>query len=107
MQNKSNEKCEGYNIKDGEVYYYDEKISLEEVVSHLNYFLERGYNASYKDMLEEIKELKTEDSRLCNVISNLHNEIAGYNEKIEKKNRIIKTQQDVINSLIELIGIIE
>lgn len=107
MQNESNEKCEGYNIKDGEVYYYDEKITLEEVVSHLNYFIEKGYNASYKDMLEEIKELKTEDNRLCNVISNLYNEIAGYNKKIEKQERIIHTQQDVINSLIELIGLIE
>lgn len=102
---QSNEKCEGYNIKDGEVYYYDEKITLEEVVSHLNYFIEKGYNASYKDMLEEIKELKTEDKRLCMIISNLHNKIAGYNEKIEKQKRIIKTQQEVINNLVKIIEI--
>jgi hypothetical protein len=106
MQNKTDEKCEMYNIKDDEVYYYDEKITLEEVVSHLNYFIGKGYNSSYKDMLEEIKELKTEDTRLCNVISNLYNEIAGYNKKIEKQERVISTQQDIINNLIELIGLI-
>ena len=50
-----------------------------------------------------IKDLKTEDKRLCNVISNLYNEIAGYNEKIEKQERVISTQQDIINNLIELI----
>lgn len=107
MQNKSNEKCEGYNIKDGEVYYYDEKITLEEVVSHLNYFTEKGYNSSDKEMLEEIKELKTEDRRLCTIISNLHQEIGNCKDKIKKQERIINTQQDVINSLIELIGLIE
>ena len=54
-----------------------------------------------------IKDLKAEDKRLCIVISNLHTEIAGYNEKIEKQEHIITTQQDIINSLIELIKAIQ
>ena len=107
MQNKTDEKCEMYNIKDNEVYYYDEKITLEEVISHLNYFIGKGYNSSYKEMLEEIKELKTEDKRLCNIISNLYTEIAGYNEKIKKQERIIHTQQDIINNRTELIKAIQ
>jgi len=107
MTNETDEKCEMYNIKDNEVYYYDEKITLEEVISQLNYFIGKGYNSSYKDMLEEIKELKNEDKRLCNVISNLYTEIAGYNERIEKQEHIISTQQDIINSLIELIKAIQ
>ena len=54
-----------------------------------------------------IKDLEAEDRRLCMIISNLHTEIAGYNEKIEKQEQVIKTQQDIINSLIELIKAIQ
>jgi len=54
-----------------------------------------------------IKDLEAEDKRLCIVISNLYTEIAGYNEKIEKQEHIISTQQDIINSLIELIKAIQ
>jgi len=54
-----------------------------------------------------IKDLKAEDKRLCIIISNLYTEIAGYNEKIKKQERIITTQQDIINSLIELIKAIQ
>ena len=54
-----------------------------------------------------IKDLEAEDKRLCIVISNLYTEIAGYNEKIEKQERIITTQQDIINNLIELIKAIQ
>jgi len=54
-----------------------------------------------------IKDLEAEDKRLCIIISNLYTEIAGYNEKIKKQERIITTQQDIINNLIELIGIIQ
>ena len=54
-----------------------------------------------------IKDLEAEDKRLCIIISNLHTEIAGYNEKIEKQEHIITTQQDIINSLIELIKAIQ
>ena len=54
-----------------------------------------------------INELKAEDKRLCIIISNLYTEIAGYNEKIEKQEHIITTQQDIINSLIELIKAIQ
>ena len=54
-----------------------------------------------------IKDLKAEDKRLCIIISNLHTEIAGYNEKIEKQEHIISTQQDIINNLIELIKAIQ
>ena len=54
-----------------------------------------------------IKDLKAEDRRLCTIISNLHIEIASCNEKIKKQERVINTQQDIINSLIELIGVIQ
>jgi len=60
---------------------------------------------SEKDKI--IKDLEAEDKRLCMIISNLHTEIAGYNEKIEKQEHIITTQQDIINSLIELIKAIQ
>ena len=53
-----------------------------------------------------IKDLEAEDKRLCTIISNLYSEIGKYNEKIEKQEQIIKTQQDIINNLIELIGLI-
>ena len=54
-----------------------------------------------------IKDLKAEDKRLCIIISNLYTEIAGYNEKIEKQDHIIDTQQDIINNLIELIKVMQ
>jgi hypothetical protein len=54
-----------------------------------------------------IKDLEAEDKRLCNVISNLYSEIRKYNEKIEKQEQIISTQQDIINKLIELIEVIQ
>lgn len=54
-----------------------------------------------------INELKAEEIRLCNIISNLHREIGSCNEKIEKQEHIISTQQDIINSLIELIKAIQ
>ena len=54
-----------------------------------------------------INDLKAEDRRLCNVISNLYTEIGKYNEKIEKQEQVIHTQQDIINNLIELIEVIQ
>jgi len=54
-----------------------------------------------------IKDLKAEDKRLCTIISNLYTEIGKYNEKIEKQERVINTQQDIINNLIELIKAIQ
>jgi len=54
-----------------------------------------------------IKDLEAEDKRLCNVISNLYTEIAGYNEKIRKQEQVINTQHDIINNLIKLIKIIQ
>ena len=94
-----------YNIKnDNEVYYFDERISLEEVVEQLNYFMN---NYSYPTPLQELEELKTEDRRLCNVINDLHSDIRNYNEKIKKQERIINIQWDIITSLMELKGAIE
>ena len=67
---------------------------------------EKGWKmTSEKDKI--IKDLKAEDKRLCMIISNLHTEIAGYNEKIKKQEHIISTQQDIINNLIELIKAIQ
>lgn len=54
-----------------------------------------------------IKDLKAEDRRLCMIISNLYTEIGNYNEKIEKQEQIIHTQQDIINNLIELIKVMQ
>ena len=54
-----------------------------------------------------IKDLEAEDRRLCMIISNLHTEIGNYNEKIEKQDHIIDTQQDIINNLIELIKVMQ
>ena len=54
-----------------------------------------------------IKDLEAEDKRLCNIISSLHTEMGIYNDKIKKQERIINTQQDIINSLIELMGLIQ
>ena len=53
-----------------------------------------------------IKDLKAEDKRLCNIISSLHTEMGIYNEKIKKQEQVINTQQDIINKLTELIGLI-
>jgi hypothetical protein len=54
-----------------------------------------------------IKDLEAEDRRLCTVISNLYTEIGKYNEKIEKQEQIIHTQQDIINNIIELIKVMQ
>ena len=54
-----------------------------------------------------IKDLEAEDKRLCNIISSLHTEMGIYNDKIKKQERIITTQQDIINNLIELIKAIQ
>ena len=94
-----------YNIKnDNEVYYFNERISLEEAIEQLNYFMN---NYSYPTPLQELEELKTEDRRLCNVINDLHSDIRNYNEKIKKQERIINIQWDIITSLMELKGAIE
>ena len=106
MMNKNDEKHKiFYNIKnDNEVYYFDERISLEEVIEQLNHFMN---NYSYPTPLQELEELKTEGRQLCNVISNLHSDIRNYNEKIEKQEKIINIQWDIITSLMELKGAIE
>ena len=53
-----------------------------------------------------IKDLEAEDKRLCNIISSLHTEMGIYNDKIKKQEQVINTQQDIINKLTELIGLI-
>ena len=86
MGNRPSKKCEDYRHWNG--LTNEEKRQCNE-----------------KDKI--IKDLKAEDKRLCNVISNLYTEIGKYNEKIEKQEHIISTQQDIINNLIELIMIIQ
>lgn len=54
-----------------------------------------------------IKELEEEDKRLCNIISNLYNDMGDYEEKIKKQQMIINIQWDIIASLMELKGVIE
>lgn len=54
-----------------------------------------------------IKELEEEDKRLCNIISDFHNDMGDYEEKIKKQQMIINIQWDIIISLMELKGVIE
>ena len=101
----NDEKHKFYNIKNGnEVYHFDERISLEEVVEQLNHFMDLKYNYSYSELLKELDELKTEDSRLCNIISGLHNDIGDYKNKIKRQDTVINIQWDIITSLMELKG---
>lgn len=108
MTSENDEKHKMYYIKNGdEVYYFDERISLEEVVEQLNHFMDLKYNYSYSELLKELDELKMEDSRLCNIISDLHNDIGDCNEKIKRQDMIINIQWDIITSLMELKGVVE
>lgn len=108
MTSENDEKHKMYYIKNGdEVYYFDEQISLEEVVDQLNHFVDLKYDYSYSELLKELDELKTEDRRLCNIISNLHNDMGDCEEKIEKQQMIINIQWDIITSLMELKRVIE
>lgn len=58
-------------------------------------------------MKAEIEELEKEDKRLCNVISDLHDDIRRYDRKIKKQQMLINIQWDIIASLMELKGVIE
>ena len=55
---------------------------------------------------EIIEELRAEDKRLNDVITNLHNELRQYNKKVKMQDHIIDTQQDIINAFCELVGMI-
>jgi uncharacterized protein (UPF0335 family) len=58
-------------------------------------------------MSERINELEKEDKRLCNVISDLHDDIRRYDRKIKKQQMLINIQWDIIACLMELKGVIE
>ena len=55
---------------------------------------------------EIIEELRAEDKRLNDVITNLHKELRQYNKKVKMQDHIIDTQQDIINAFCELVGMI-
>ena len=55
---------------------------------------------------EIIEELRAEDKRLNDVITNLHNELRQYDKKVKMQDHIIDTQQDIINAFCELVGMI-
>ena len=59
-----------------------------------------------KDKDEIIEELRAEDKRLNDVITNLHKELRQYNRKVKMQDHIIDTQQDIINAFCELVGMI-
>ena len=59
-----------------------------------------------KDKDEIIEELKAENKRLNDVITNLHKELRQYNRKVKMQDHIIDTQQDIINAFCELVGMI-
>jgi uncharacterized protein (UPF0335 family) len=58
-------------------------------------------------MSERINELEKEDKRLCNVISDLHDDLRKYDRKVKKQQMLINIQWDIIASLMELKGVIE
>jgi uncharacterized protein (UPF0335 family) len=58
-------------------------------------------------MSERINELEKEDKRLCNVISDLHDDIRRYDRKVKKQQMLINIQWDIIACLMELKGVIE
>lgn len=60
-----------------------------------------------KDKDEIIEDLRAEDKRLNDVITNLHNELRQYSKKVKKQNMIINIQWDIIACLMELKGVIE
>lgn len=53
-----------------------------------------------------IEELEEEDKRLNQIIINLHNDIRKYKQKIIMQDNIIDTQQEIIKSFCELVGMI-
>ena len=59
------------------------------------------------DKDEIIEELRAEDKRLNDVITNLHNELRQKDKKIKKQYMIINIQWDIIACLMELKGVIE
>ena len=58
-------------------------------------------------IIQRINELEKEDKRLCNVITDLHDDIRKYDKKVKKQQMIINIQWDIIASLMELKGVIE
>ena len=58
-------------------------------------------------MSERINELEKEDKRLCNVISDLHDDLRKYDRKVKKQQMLINIQWDIIACLMELKGLIE
>lgn len=57
-------------------------------------------------MSEKINELEKEDKRLNQVIINLNDDMRRCKQKIKMQDHIIDTQQDIINALVELVGMI-
>lgn len=53
-----------------------------------------------------IEELEEEDKRLNQIIINLYNDIRKYKQKIIMQDNIIDTQQEIIKSFCELVGMI-
>jgi uncharacterized protein (UPF0335 family) len=58
-------------------------------------------------MSERINELEKEDKRLCNVISDLHDDLRKYDRKVKKQQMLINIQWDIIACLMELKGVLE
>ena len=59
-----------------------------------------------KDKDEIIEDLRAEDKRLNDVIINLHKDIEKYNRKVKMQDNIIDTQQNIIIALMELVSLI-
>ena len=59
-----------------------------------------------KDKDEIIEDLRAEDKRLNDVIINLHKDIEKYNRKVKMQDNIIDSQQNIIIALMELVSLI-
>lgn len=59
-----------------------------------------------KDKDGIIEDLRVEEKRLNDIIINLHKDIEKYNRKVKMQDNIIDTQQNIIIALMELVSLI-
>ena len=59
-----------------------------------------------KDKDEIIEDYRSENTRLNQVILDLHDDMRRCKQKIKMQDHIIDTQQDIINAFCELVGMI-
>ena len=65
----------------------------------------KGVFNTMNDM-QNFEDYRAENTRLNQVIIDLHDDIRRYNRKVKMQDHIIDTQQDIINALVELVSLI-